>query len=334
MTIFYRPLLPALLCMLALDACDSGHAIQEMAAMPGQAVPTRALNPDAALVGRLEQHVSALARERNTAHLEALNQTADYIEKQLRSYGYQVDSQWYTVAGVSVRNLGVSLQAASALVDKAPLVVVGAHYDSARGAPGADDNASGTAAALELARAFRDAPAAHAKEIRFVFFTNEEPPYFRTREMGSYRYAEQLAAQNVQVEAMLAFDMLGAYCDKKGCQRYPFPQEGIFPDRGDFIAFAGNLESGALTRKVVGIFRSQAAVPSQGISAPAGMEGIDQSDHASFWAFGYPALLVSDTSFFRYPHYHTRHDTLDKLDFRRMAGVVEGLAPVIRELAK
>ena len=307
-------------------------AVIWMSAMPGNATPSLNTLSDKSLVERLESHVKALAFERNVRHVQALDRAAAYIEDELKSYGYEVTSQWFDTEGVRVRNLVAVVPAKPGSADTS-LVVVGAHYDSARGTPGADDNASGVAGLLEIARAMKAGNAPHDKEIRLVFFTNEEPPYFRTHFMGSYRYADMLVRERRPVAAMLSLEMLGYFCDEPGCQRYPFPLSLAFPDRGNFIGFVGNIASRELTRKIVKSFRSHASIASEGISAPAFIPGVDFSDQQWFWAFGFPAVMVTDTSFMRYAHYHRSTDTPEKLDYRRMSQVVEALKRTIADLA-
>ena len=305
-----------------------------MSSMPGKAVPDRAIVPDTMLSQALEAHVKELAGERNTVHAASLDRAARYIERQLAAMGYEVQSQWFETAGIRVRNLYVIVPARE---ETAGIIVVGAHYDSSHVTPGADDNASGTASLLEIARAMKRLPADSpqpGKALHLVFFTNEEPPYFRTQEMGSYRYAESLKRRSISVAAMLSLEMLGFYCDAPGCQRYPFPLSIAFPDRGNFIGFVGNLDSREVTRQITGLFRSHATIPSEGVAVPAFIQGVDYSDQLWFWSFGYPAVMVTDTSFMRNPHYHKPSDTPETLDYVRMGAVVKGLSSTIADRAR
>lgn len=320
------------ICTLAIFALISVAMICFVfwtASMPGTAVPSSQHATNLPLVTSLKQHVSALSVVRNVTEVAALDRAAEYIETTLTAMGYQVQSQWFETRGVRVRNLAVVIPAAS----RSPVVVVGAHYDSAHDTPGADDNASGVAGLLEIARAMRSIQQASRRhELHLVFFVNEEPPFFRTQQMGSYRYAEALSRNNRAVEAMFSLEMLGYFCDEPGCQHYPFPMSIAFPDKGNFIAFVGNLDSRALTRRVVKSFRTHAAIASEGVSAPAFIPGIDFSDQLWFWHFGFPAVMVTDTSFMRYAHYHKPTDTPEKLDYTRMGMVVEALGHVIHEM--
>jgi Zn-dependent M28 family amino/carboxypeptidase len=212
------------------------------------------------------------------------------------------------------------------------MLIVGAHYDSVPGCPGANDNASGVAGLLEIARLL----AVHkpARTVRFVAFVNEEPPFFRSDDMGSRVYARRCAERGEQIVGALVLETIGCYTDAPRSQHYPFPFNLFYPSTGDFIAFVGNVSSRDLVRRCVGSFRSHAAFPSEGGGVPGWITGVGWSDHWSFWREGYPALMVTDTAPFRYPHYHTPEDTLDKIDFERMARVVEGLSHVVTDLAE
>lgn len=214
-----------------------------------------------------------------------------------------------------------------------PLVLVGAHYDSALGGtPAANDNGSGTAAALWLARQL--GPATHTLPIRIVFFANEEMPYFGTEAMGSLQHARALKASGTPLRAMLSLETMGYYSDAPGSQKYPPPLSSLYPDRGNFIGFVGNLGSRALVRESIRSFRAHATIASEGAALPAALPGIGWSDHWAFWQVGYPALMVTDTALYRDPNYHQLSDTPDKLDFERLARVVVGLRATILQLAE
>ena len=210
-------------------------------------------------------------------------------------------------------------------------MIVGAHYDSVDGAVGADDNATGVAATLELARLLKGTRL--RRTVRFVFFVNEEPPYFQTENMGSLVYARQLRRDGVPVSAMISLETIGFYSDAAGSQKYPSLLSIFYPSRGNFIGFVGNSESRDLVRRATRRFRESAQFPSEGIAAPATLPGVGWSDQWSFWQQGYPAIMITDTAIFRYPYYHTPLDTLDKVDFRKMARVVDGVRNVVAFLA-
>jgi Zn-dependent M28 family amino/carboxypeptidase len=208
--------------------------------------------------------------------------------------------------------------------------VIGAHYDSAGTAPGANDNGTGVAATLALARNMANLRGRSNVRIRWVFFVNEEPPYFQTPRMGSVVYAGQLRKSGETMIGMISLETMGFYSDRAGSQHYPSPLNLRYPDTGNFVAFVGMTSSRAFVRKTVGAFRAVAAFPSVGGSAPDFVQGIGWSDHWSFAQQGIPALMVTDTAPFRYPHYHTRYDTPDKVDYPRLARVVTGLEKMLR----
>jgi hypothetical protein len=297
-------------------------AIAYMTAMPGASF-RGALPPltdeQQALAMRLRRHVQALAKtERNTD----LETPARYIAEALAAHGLKPVRQEFASRGRTVCNVEV-------VPPGSTYIVVGAHYDTVPGSPGADDNASAVAALIELAGLLgKDAP-----PIRFVAFANEELPYYMTSEMGSWISARHARERGDHVRAMFSLEMLGYYRDEPGSQHYPPPLGLLYPDRGDFIAFVGDLGARSLVRKSISLFRSRAQFPSEGVAAPAFVPGIAASDHWPFRSHGIPAVMVTDTAFNRYPHYHLPSDTPDKLDYERLARVTLGLAGVLRELA-
>ncbi|HEX9780703.1 MAG TPA: M28 family peptidase, partial [bacterium] len=211
------------------------------------------------------------------------------------------------------------------------VVVVGAHYDSVWGSPGANDNASGVAALLALAARLRDP--APERTLRFVAFANEEPPAFQTAAMGSLAYARAARASGARILAMLSLETLGYYSQTDGSQRYPSPFGLWYPSRGDFLAFVGNLRSRRLVRDAVRAFRAGASLPAEGIAAPGAVPGVSWSDHWAFWSQGYPAIMVTDTALYRDPAYHTPEDRPERLDYASLARAVAGLEAVVRALA-
>ena len=280
------------------------------------------------LAENLKRHVVAVAsEEHNVAHPEALERSARYIEKTLSDLGYAVWRDEFETEGVKVRNLEASPGPG------ARLIVIGAHYDSALGAVGADDNGSGVAALLELARLLKTLRPAEGLEVRLVFYVNEELPWFSTGKMGSYVHAQGLAREGREVAAMLSLETIGWYSEAPNTQRYPFPFSVFYPSTGNFIGFVANLRSRRLMHRVVGVFRRSVSFPSEGVAAPESVPGISWSDQWAYWQFGWPAVMVTDTAPFRYPHYHTLRDTPDKVDYDRLARVVKGLEGVVRDLA-
>lgn len=297
---------------------------------------------EAAVVPRLERHVQRLAGEigeRNVELHAALQEAASYIESELEALrvpgreGLTVGSQVFSVQRRALRNVEAELKGTSRPDE---IVIVGAHYDSVSGCPGADDNATGVAALLELARATvaKGRATQPARTVRFVGFVNEEPPFFQTAAMGSLRYAATSRERGEQIVAMISVESVGYYADAPGSQRYPFPFNLFYPSTGDFIAFVANVRSRRLLHQAMRSFRDHARLPSEGAAAPAWIEGIGWSDHWAFWHHGYRAIMVTDTALFRNPHYHTAGDTPDTIDYPRMARLVAGLSRVVEDLAK
>ncbi len=260
--------------------------------------------------------------QRSYLDVTKLNITADYIEERFRSYGCIVMRQSFTYKKNNYYNIIAEVK--GALDAEYGVLIIGAHYDTVVGTPGADDNASGVAALLELARLTAVNP--HPRTVRFVAFSLEEPPVFRTRNMGSYFYAKSLKSRGENVYGMVSLEMLGYYCDQKGCQDYPFPGFGFFyPDRGNFIAFVGNISSRTFTNELKSSFKTVSSLPVESLNAVSCIIGVSFSDHRSFWKFGYPAFMITDTAFYRNFNYHTARDTADTLDYDRMDELVVGL---------
>ena len=303
--------------------------------MPGssyEAVPPPLSVEEEASRDHLRTHVYMLAKEigeRNLQHYDGLERARDYVAEQFRLAGYVPSMQSFVYHGESFQNVEAILLGHGSPRES---VVVGAHYDSVEGSPGANDNASGVATLLEVARSLVGRPLPIT--VRFVAFTTEEPPYFNAGEgMGSVEYAKALDDPAKDVRAMLSLETVGFYSDVPGSQHYP-PFVGIFyPDRGNFIAFVGNVQSRGIVRKAVGAFRAAATLPSEGATLPAFIPGVAWSDHRSFWEFGVPAAMVTDTAPFRDAHYHMATDSPERLDYERMARLVTGLGEVVRALA-
>ena len=300
--------------------------------MPGRNIPSAAaLNPDeVALRAELVTDVQKLAGEigeRNMSRYPQLLAAADFIEASLAGAGLTPRRVTYELRGCACHNIEVEIRGTSPEV-----FVIGAHYDSVFGCPGANDNGSGVAALLALARRFAGKPA--RQTLRFVAFVNEEPPYFQSEEMGSFVYAKRCQERGDRIAGMISLETIGYFSDAPGSQKYPSPGLGFFyPSKGNFIGFAANTGSRSLLRATVAAFRKAGRVPCEGAALPATIPGIGWSDQWSFWQCGYPAIMVTDTAPFRYPHYHEPTDTPDKLDYDRFALVVSGMEKVIAELA-
>lgn len=310
--------------------------------MPGEshqgALP--ALDPDQqALAGRLRANVEHLAvsiGERNTTVPDGLARARDYLGSQLDAIGVSHRLERFDVRGREVANLIVEFPGSgggAASDSPKSIVVVGAHYDSALGTPGANDNATGCAVLLELARAFAASASEPARTLRLVWFVNEEPPYFNTDDMGSFRHARGATERGEAISAMLSLESLGYYTQESGSQKYPSSVLGaLYPEQGNFVSFVGNTESRTLVRRAVRVFRKTTPFPSEGLAAPTATPGIDWSDHGSFWKFKVPAIMVTDTAYFRDPHYHAATDGGQQVDYQRMARVAQGVEAVTRDL--
>ena len=304
-----------------------------MLAVPGRSYkgPLPAPTPkERDLASRLRAHVLAIASApHNVQHNQELEAAALYIEGELQKIGYSVGRQEFSVDGNNVRNI----EAVRDVRDPTATLVVGAHYDSYEDAPGANDNATGTAAVLELARLLKNWQPERTR-LRFVLFVNEEPPYYRTRDMGSWRYAERLSETGERVLGMIALETMGAFSDAPNSQRYPQPFGLIFPSTANFIAFVGLPGARGFLHTVIGSFRRNLAFPSIGGLAPDIVPGIGWSDHWAFQQFGFPAIMITDTAPYRYPHYHLPSDTPDKVDYDKLARITGGLELLVRDIAR
>jgi Zn-dependent M28 family amino/carboxypeptidase len=279
---------------------------------------------------RLRAHVEMLAGQIGERHIwrpDALARAADYLRGAFVEAGYVPGAQPYSVRGVTVQNIEAIVRGSA---PDAEAIVVGAHYDTIAGSPGANDNGTGLASVLELARRFAGRPLPHT--LRFVAFVNEEPPFFQSSEMGSLVYARAARARGDRIRGMLSLETMGYYSDEPGSQHYPEPLGQFFPDTGNFIAVVGNMASDALVRRIHAAFTAHGGFPIQAAPMPADLPGAGWSDHWSFWEAGYPAVMVTDTAPFRYPWYHTAEDTPDKVDFPRLAALVDHLEAVVRDL--
>lgn len=278
---------------------------------------------------RLESHVRTLAHEigeRNFLHPERLERAALYIETSFHDAGYLVRRQPYQADGRAYRNILAERPG------EGPLVLVGAHYDTAPGTPGADDNASGVAVLLELAHLARDLP--QGRPLRFAAFSTEEPPFFRTHGMGSWVHAQEAKGAGDEIEAMLCLEMLGYYDDRRGSQGYPLFLGFFYPPEGDFIAVVANLASRALMKTVASTLRDSGGIRVKTGALPSLIPGVDFSDHRNFWKAGYKAVMLTDTAFYRNPRYHAPDDTPESLDYARMEALTRGLLLVVDRLAR
>ncbi|MDR0214509.1 MAG: M28 family peptidase [Comamonas sp.] len=338
-------LLGALLIATGIGGCTVAQPLKPAASLTLPAEPQ--VSPQ-----RLQTHVRVLSEDflgRSFDQPQTLQKAADYIVAQLAQWGVTAERQRFEVNGNGYENLSARFGPADSA---APLLIMGAHYDSAlterdhrhdeprvTGArptpethtPGADDNASGVAGLLELARVLVANPPTQPVEL--VFYTLEEPPNFRTDDMGSYRHAKSLQDSGRTVRLMLSVEMIGYYSDAPGSQRYPLAPLGWFyPSQANFLGLIGELKNFGAMRRTRSVMRAAAVgdrpLGVHSLNAPRFVHGVDFSDHLNYWRLGYPAIMVTDTSFMRNPHYYKSTDTWDRLDYERMAQVVRMLAAV------
>lgn len=273
---------------------------------------------------KLREDLQSLAGDIGERHLsgryEQLVDAANLIERLLREDGYPPRRQQFVVDGVTVWNLDVERTGRKRPQE---IIVVGAHYDTIPGSPGANDNGSAVVANLALARAFRQITT--ERSLRFAFFVNEESPYHMTEAMGSLRYAQACQSQGEQIVGMISLETIGCYRHEPGSQRYPIGLlKHLYPTEGDFLAVVGNVASRRWLHQIVGGLR-RTEFPTEGMAAPRWLKDIFRSDHAAFWHCGFDALMITDTANFRYPHYHSAEDTVDKIHFDALTRVVTAL---------
>ena len=272
-------------------------------------------------------YLSGTIGESNVEHYANLKAAAEFIARSWTEAGYVVERQGYDGHGKRCENLQVELAGHKR---RDEIVIVGAHYDSVIGSPGANDNATGVAALLALAGAVKDS--SPSRTLRFVAFVNEEPVWFQTEAMGSVVYATRARSRAERIVAMISLETIGYYSDAPNSQQFPsLFLKFFYPSTGNFIAFVSNLSSQRLLRRAIGSFRRHARFPSEGLAAPEFIPGVGWSDHWAFWRAGYPALMVTDTAPLRYPYYHTAEDTADKIDYDRLSRVISGIQRMIEE---
>ena len=309
-------------------------AYRAFIAMPGtsfRGAPPPLTDRQSGLRDALRTHVSTLALDigpRHAARPGSLERAADYIADAFARAGLRADRDVYQGASAWFENIQVEIPGVG---DGAQIVILGAHYDSVPLSPAANDNGSGIAALIELARLSRDKQ--FHRTLRFVAFANEELPYSHTPDMGSRVYARRARAANEPIIAMLALETIGFYTDRPNSQRYPAPLRWFYPHTGNFLGFVGDVAARPIVAAAIAAFRQHARLPSEGATLPRLLSDIGRSDHKSFWDAGYPAFMVTDTAPFRYPEYHSPRDTPDKLDFARLTLAVEGLVHVVDQLA-
>ncbi len=279
---------------------------------------------------KLYKHVeflTSLQPPRNAFHLNSLNKAADYIFKEMSKYCENVHFQEFKVEGNNYKNIICEFGKGE------DLIVVGAHYDVCCEQPGADDNASGIAGLLELARLISQNQKNLKNRVQLVAYSLEEPPFFGTDKMGSFFHAKKLYEDKEKVKFMISLEMIGYFSEEKGSQKFPFPfMNLIYPDRGNFIGIVGSPFDWFVTRLIKKKMIQNSDIDVRSINFPNIIPGIDFSDHRNYWKFGYRAVMITDTAFYRNPNYHQITDTIETLNFDKMAEVVKGVFGVIIDI--
>ncbi|MGR8934580.1 MAG: M28 family peptidase [Gammaproteobacteria bacterium] len=296
------------------------------------AQPTFKQNAPAPLridVSKLRSHVEMLARTfypRDWRHTDNLDRSADYIASRFEDAGASVEFQAFDVKGKRYRNVIGRFG-----TGKSSKIVVGAHYDAVEGTPGADDNASGVAALIELAYLLgREAP---ERDLELVAYTLEEPPFFATRLMGNGVHAKSIAAAKSGIAGVIVLEMVGYFNDAWGSQSYPIPLLNlIYPSRGNYIAVVGTWNQGNWVKTVKTAMQGVTDLPVYSLRAPSIITGVDFSDHRNYWPYGINAVMVTDTAFYRNDAYHAPNDTPDKLNYGKVAKVVTAVFGAIKSI--
>lgn len=272
------------------------------------------------------EFITSIRPYRNYMNINSLNKTADYIYQTFKEHSEMVYFQEFSAWGNRYKNVICSINPQAE-----ERIIIGAHYDVAGNTPGADDNASGVAGLLELLRLL------HSEKLRyrvdFAAYTLEEPPFFGTKKMGSFIHAESLHKSKARIKVMICLEMIGYFSEEDGSQQFPLPfMDLLYPEKGNFIGVVGNLFQRELTRRIRDLMRKGSDIPVYSINAPSILPGVDFSDHRNFWHFGYNAVMITDTSFYRNPNYHRKTDTIATLDFEKMYSVIQGIKYAVLNL--
>lgn len=274
------------------------------------------------------QNITKTSSYRNHQNIKQLNAIADYIKADFLKYSSSVSFQEYKVDGKIYKNVICSFGP-----ENQQRIIIGAHYDVCGNQEGADDNASGVVGLLELARQLKNQKL--NKRIDLVAYTLEEPPYFRTEHMGSYVHAKHLKDHKIDILGMISIEMIGYFSDKENSQNYPLAaMSKVFGNKGDYITLVSTSEKGKFVEDFSLHFKQAKAIKTEEFNAPKSLPGIDFSDHLNYWNFGYSAMMITDTSFYRNKNYHQQTDTMETLDISRMAKVIDGIYVALLKLAK
>lgn len=299
----------------------------------GKITAPHPFSPSNTLITELESHVRVLSEDipsRSWDRPEDLDKAADYIRQQWENMGLTVEDQLFEVRGNNYRNVTVTFESGKG--QPAGKIIIGAHYDSAHNLPGADDNASGTAGLIELARMLKDMPL--KTDIELVAFSLEEPPMFGTHNMGSFFHAERESKRGTKIDLMISLEMIGYFSEEPNSQDFPLPVLKLFyPNKGNFIGVVDKLSS-RRAAQVKRRLRQATDLPIHSINGPAAIQGVNYSDHLNYWHFGYDAVMVTDTSFYRNKAYHKKEDTADRLNYEKMAKVVGAVAKYVESYAE
>lgn len=285
-------------------------------------------NTDTVSIKNHLENITKTATYRNHQNITQLNIIADYIKNHLSKYSDSTSFQGYEIEGKIYKNVICSFG-----TENKSRIIVGAHYDVCGEQEGADDNASGVVALLELAKQFKGQKL--SKRIDLVAYTLEEPPYFRTEYMGSYIHAKYLADHQIEVFGMLSVEMIGFFSDEKKSQNYPLGiLSWFYGNKGDYITLVNKFGKGKFARQFSKRFKQGETIKTKKFTAPKALPGIDFSDHLNYWNFGYSAMMITDTSFYRNKNYHRKTDTIETLDINRMAKVIDGIYLALLKLTQ
>ncbi len=286
------------------------------------------LTADSASIHKNLLFLTSIEQPRYIDNIKSLDRAANFIEIQFRSYSSRVEIQEFEVSSGKVKNIIASFGP-----EEAPRIIVGAHYDVEGDQPGADDNASGVAGLIDLARLLSTYPESLQKRIDLVAYTLEEPPFFRTEKMGSFIHAKSLHDKGIKIELMISLEMIGYFTDQPGSQSYPSKILGWFyPDQGNFISVVSNFKSHFMAGKFTKRMKKNCIIPIERLTAPTFVQGVDFSDHLNYWHFGYKALMITDTAFLRNPNYHKKTDKPETLDYWKLSEVINGVCYAIIHL--
>ncbi|WP_298497889.1 M28 family peptidase [uncultured Algibacter sp.] len=270
--------------------------------------------------------ITQTPKSRNYQNIETLNSVANYINSELSKVCDSVTFQQFKVNGNVYKNVIGSIG-----IKHKERIIIGAHYDVCGNQQGADDNASGTVGLIELARLLSKEKLNY--RIDFVAYSLEEPPFFRTPYMGSYIHANYLHTKKIKVKGMICLEMIGYYSEEKNSQNYPIKEMSLkHGNVADFITVVQSEKSGAFGKEMEALMKEQFLIKTINFKGSSLIAGVDYSDHLNYWKFDYPAIMITNTAFYRNKNYHTENDTIETLDIDKMCAVIEQLFLSIKQL--